>query len=327
MTDIGVYRYGHRPMRDKRVTTHVALTARAFGASGIIVDTRDEQLEKSIRKVVNDFGGNFSIDTGVSLDRFLKDSKSKILIHLTMYGIPIDQSIGKINELMASGKDIAIFVGAEKVPGKVYAESTINVSVTSQPISEISALAILMDRIMGGKEFSIKFPGKLRVVPMERGKKVVIVPDRARCLEILRENSLPPESFERAVNIESLSMKIASGIECDINLVSACSMLLPLLESRPESIKLLNDISKTVAESVSKIDNAIRQKDSMNGALSNEEKIVVFSAQRISSIQEDDEEQDRAGEFFREFEIMDHEIYGQNPDKNENGKRDTFRKT
>ena len=64
MTDIRVYRYGHRPMRDKRVTTHVALTARAFGASGIIVDTGDEQLEKSIRKVVNDFGGDFSIPSG-----------------------------------------------------------------------------------------------------------------------------------------------------------------------------------------------------------------------------------------------------------------------
>ncbi|TLZ95287.1 MAG: tRNA (cytidine(56)-2'-O)-methyltransferase, partial [Methanobacteriota archaeon] len=29
---ITVLRLGHRPARDKRVTTHVALTARAFGA-------------------------------------------------------------------------------------------------------------------------------------------------------------------------------------------------------------------------------------------------------------------------------------------------------
>ena len=320
MTDIKVYRYGHRPMRDKRVTTHVALTARAFGASGIIVDTGDEQLEKSIRKVVNDFGGDFSIETGVSLGKFLRDSKNRNLIHLTMYGIPIDQSIEKIDEFMSSGKNLVIFVGAEKVPGNVYAESTLNVSVTSQPISEISALAILLDRIMHGKEFSLKFPGKLRVVPMEKGKKVVFIPDRARCLDILRENNLPPESFERAVEIESISMRIATDIDCDRNLVSACSMLLPLVEYNHEFIKGLNDVSKTVADSVLRIENAIIHEDSRNGALSTEERIVVFSALTISGNQEED--QDHGADFFREFEIMDQEINGQNPDGIENGNRD-----
>ncbi|MEM2376537.1 MAG: tRNA (cytidine(56)-2'-O)-methyltransferase, partial [Sulfolobales archaeon] len=32
-----VLRLGHRPLRDKRVTTHVALTARAFGANGFVL--------------------------------------------------------------------------------------------------------------------------------------------------------------------------------------------------------------------------------------------------------------------------------------------------
>ncbi|MCC6052717.1 MAG: tRNA (cytidine(56)-2'-O)-methyltransferase, partial [Desulfurococcaceae archaeon] len=43
MRKIYVLRYGHRPERDKRVTTHVALVARAFGASGFILgDVVDE---------------------------------------------------------------------------------------------------------------------------------------------------------------------------------------------------------------------------------------------------------------------------------------------
>ena len=312
MTDIKVYRYGHRPMRDKRVTTHVALTARAFGASGIIVDTGDEQLERSISKVVNDFGGDFSIETGVSLFKFLKNSKNMNLIHLTMYGIPIDQSMEKIDEIMSSGKNLVIFVGAEKVPGNVYAESSLNVSVTSQPISEISALAILLDRIMHGKEFSLKFPGKLRVVPMEKGKKVEFIPDRPRCLEILREKRLPPESFERAVEIESMSMKIATGIDCDINLVTACSMLLPLVENDYENIKSLNEVSKTVADSVIRIVNALSHEDSGNVPLSTEEKIVVYSALRSPGNQE--EAWDHGSEFFMEFDFMDQEVYGQKPD-------------
>ena len=34
-------RIGHRPERDKRITTHVALTSRAFGASRIYVSKPD----------------------------------------------------------------------------------------------------------------------------------------------------------------------------------------------------------------------------------------------------------------------------------------------
>jgi len=36
---IAVLRIGHRPFRDKRITTHVALVARAFGADKIFIDT------------------------------------------------------------------------------------------------------------------------------------------------------------------------------------------------------------------------------------------------------------------------------------------------
>ena len=39
-----VLRIGHRPGRDKRITTHVALVARAFGANGFILgDTCDDK--------------------------------------------------------------------------------------------------------------------------------------------------------------------------------------------------------------------------------------------------------------------------------------------
>ncbi|MEM4910818.1 MAG: tRNA (cytidine(56)-2'-O)-methyltransferase, partial [Desulfurococcaceae archaeon] len=42
---IYVLRYGHRPARDRRITTHVALVARAFGAHGfILADVYDEKV-------------------------------------------------------------------------------------------------------------------------------------------------------------------------------------------------------------------------------------------------------------------------------------------
>ena len=67
MQEIYILRLGHRPERDKRITTHVALTARAFGAKGIFVSTKDEVLENSIRSVVDRFGGDFTIETGTRL--------------------------------------------------------------------------------------------------------------------------------------------------------------------------------------------------------------------------------------------------------------------
>ena len=66
MSDIWIMRIGHRPQRDKRVTTHVALSSRALGAKGIYVDTEDPVLEENVRSVVQRFGGDYSIKTGVS---------------------------------------------------------------------------------------------------------------------------------------------------------------------------------------------------------------------------------------------------------------------
>jgi tRNA (cytidine56-2'-O)-methyltransferase len=40
---ITVLRLGHRPQRDMRVTTHVALVARAFGADAVILTVKDDR--------------------------------------------------------------------------------------------------------------------------------------------------------------------------------------------------------------------------------------------------------------------------------------------
>ncbi|EQD66228.1 tRNA 2'-O-methylase, partial [mine drainage metagenome] len=66
---ITVLRIGHRPARDKRITTHVALTARAFGASAIVIDLHDEELERNVRSVTDRFGGSFHVSSGVNWRR------------------------------------------------------------------------------------------------------------------------------------------------------------------------------------------------------------------------------------------------------------------
>ncbi len=169
MSDIWIMRIGHRPDRDKRVTTHVALSSRALGAKGIYIDTEDPKLEENIRSVVERFGGDYTIKTGITWKQALKDFKGKV-VHLTMYGERVDEALPHIPK----DEDIMIIVGAEKVPIEVYERADFNISVGNQPHSEIAALAIFLDRFTEGKAlYSDRDGGEIRVIPTVRGKRVV----------------------------------------------------------------------------------------------------------------------------------------------------------
>jgi tRNA (cytidine56-2'-O)-methyltransferase len=164
---IVILRLGHRPERDPRVTTHVALTARALGADAIWVSTRDETLERTIRSVVDRFGGKFSIKTGVDWHKAIRAWKGEV-VHLTMYGEKLTEALRTID-----AKNLLIVVGAEKVPREVYDLADRNVSVGNQPHSEVAALAIFLDRYTGGKALYKKSRGRLTIVPNPRGKTVI----------------------------------------------------------------------------------------------------------------------------------------------------------
>ena len=171
MTDIRIMRIGHRPQRDKRVTTHVALASRALGAKGIFVDTEDRVLEENVRSVCDRFGGDFEILTGIGWKEAVKRHDCTVL-HLTMYGQRLDEALPRI----PCDRDILIIVGAEKVPPEVYERADMNISVGNQPHSEIAALSIFLDRLTSGKHLYDDRDGRVTVIPNERGKTVVEVP-------------------------------------------------------------------------------------------------------------------------------------------------------
>lgn len=164
---VTVLRLGHRPSRDKRVTTHVALVARAFGAEGILVDREDASLTRVVRGVVKNFGGEFTIHTGVNWRRTLKDWRGTV-VHLTMYGELLDAVLPRIPR----DTELLVVVGAEKVPGEVYGEADLNVAIGNQPHSEVAALAVFLDRLSGGEGLNRDFSGSIRIVPTKRGKTV-----------------------------------------------------------------------------------------------------------------------------------------------------------
>jgi len=169
-----VLRLGHRPTRDKRITTHVGLVARAFGADGfIIADVEDEGVLESLRKVCLRWGGDMALDHGVPARTFMTCWKRDggEIIHLTMYGLHLDYVV---DEIRRSPKDKLVVVGAEKVPRYVYELADYNVAVGHQPHSEVAALALFLDRLFMGRCLYTSFPNaQLHIIPSARGKKVI----------------------------------------------------------------------------------------------------------------------------------------------------------
>lgn len=170
--EVTVLRLGHRYVRDDRITTHVFLVARAFGASGVIYSgQRDQKLEEKIGEVTKTWGGPFDVEYEENwrqrIERW-KEGDGEI-VHLTIYGLPIQDAIHTIRD---SVKDKLIIIGGAKVPRVVYRLSDWNVSVTSQPHSEVSALSIFLHELFGGKELTKTFKdAELSVVPQREGKK------------------------------------------------------------------------------------------------------------------------------------------------------------
>jgi tRNA (cytidine56-2'-O)-methyltransferase len=173
-----VLRWGHRH-RDQRLTSHVALTARALGASGFIMtDITDSKVKETIKKVTESWGGDFRFEMGQPWKSVVKEWKAKggITVHLTAYGENI-QTSNVIKRVRSAEKDVLVIVGSQKVPAGFFSESVsdFNVAVGNQPHSECSSLAVFLDRFFEGKEFSEDFirNAKKKIVPQVRGKKVV----------------------------------------------------------------------------------------------------------------------------------------------------------
>ena len=137
--NINVLRLDHRIGRDTRITTHVCLTARAFGASKVwLAGEEDHSMMKSVRDIADRWGGDFEIE--------YNNSYMELII-----------------------------VGGAKVPTKVYKNADWNVSVTTQPHSEVAALAIFQHLLMEGKEFDLEFENPVfEVIPTAHGKTVNI---------------------------------------------------------------------------------------------------------------------------------------------------------
>ena len=170
-----VLRLGHRPQRDKRLSTHLILCARALGAQKVIYSgEEDPRLEEGIKDIVKRWGGDFEIQYDSNWRGVVKQWKGNI-VHLTMYGIPVEEATPKIRN---HDEPLLVVVGGPKVPRDMYEHATWNVSVTTQPHSEVSALALFMYLLQGESALKHEFPGgSIKITPSEHGKEVEVSKD------------------------------------------------------------------------------------------------------------------------------------------------------
>ena len=166
--EVSVLRVGHRPGRDPRLTTHVALAARAFGARRMFLHPRDDALAARVDAVTARWGGTFTVEP-VDDWKSLVRSFPGTVVHLTMYGLPLERALPRI----ARAPRILLVVGGAKVPAEMYRLARFNVAVGHQPHSEVAALAVALECLLG-------VPGPVppgaaphRIVPTARGKRVV----------------------------------------------------------------------------------------------------------------------------------------------------------
>ncbi|WNY28207.1 hypothetical protein MmiEs2_03910 [Methanimicrococcus stummii] len=172
MKEIVVLRLGHRPERDKRITTHVGLTARALGASGMLLASDDQKITDNIKEMTGRWGGDFFVENNVSMTKEIRNWKENggKVCHLSMYGINLPDAVPELKK----HDKLMIIVGAEKVPGEIYELADWNVAVGNQPHSEVAALAITMDRIAESDPLTAVFENaELTVVPTAKGKNVI----------------------------------------------------------------------------------------------------------------------------------------------------------
>ena len=186
--EVVVLRYGHRPGRDDRMTTHVGLTARALGADRVVLPDNAGQSAETVRDITDRFGGPFAVELREDQNAIVRNFDG-VVAHLTMYGervqdveADIRKAVGlartagdePVEGAVSTPRDLLIVVGGEKVPWSLYERADFNVGVTNQPHSEVAGLAVFLDRLFEGAELEREWAdADRRVLPRETGKKVV----------------------------------------------------------------------------------------------------------------------------------------------------------
>jgi tRNA (cytidine56-2'-O)-methyltransferase len=128
----------------------------------------DPDLAHRVAAVVDRWGGTFEVLPAPEWRATVKEYDGTV-VHLTMYGLPLERVLPRLT----GARRILLVVGGAKVPPEIYRMARYNVAVGHQPHSEVAALAVTLERLLGLPGPRALRGARQRLVPRARGKKVV----------------------------------------------------------------------------------------------------------------------------------------------------------
>ena len=132
------------------------------------LEPADPRLAERIEGVARGWGGSFRVEGVADWRRVVREFPGRV-VHLTMYGEPLDRVMPRLR----GSAELLLVVGGAKVPPELYRISDVNVAVGPQPHSEVAAVAVMLDRLLGLPKSRTFAGARRRIVPRSRGKKVV----------------------------------------------------------------------------------------------------------------------------------------------------------
>jgi tRNA (cytidine56-2'-O)-methyltransferase len=139
---------------DYPTSSKLCLTARAFGASEItFIGRRDQRLERYINSVNRKWGGKFKLSFAKSYKDVMDQSQKSIKIYLTRYGKPLQDH----SSTLRTYKSIVLIITPKEKTENVFRDADFNISVSIQPHTGTSAMAIFLHEYYKGRELAMHF--------------------------------------------------------------------------------------------------------------------------------------------------------------------------
>ncbi|MDP7136320.1 MAG: HDIG domain-containing protein [Candidatus Poseidoniia archaeon] len=226
-----VLRIGHRPERDKRISTHVALTARAFGAGRLTLHRPDSRVVATVTDVVQRFGGDFGIATTTRPRAITRDWRGKV-VHLTMFGTPLAEAA----PLLRHERELLVVVGAERVPRWTFELADWNVAVGSQPHSEVAALAILLTEL-DSRWVQPELDGDLQVTPSAQRRRLATIPSADECLALHGGAGSPAPLLAHCCAVAEMAAAVTVALDGNIALANAGALLHDIGRNRAAGVE------------------------------------------------------------------------------------------
>jgi tRNA (cytidine56-2'-O)-methyltransferase len=121
-----------------------------------------------VEAVVRRWGGVFEVRPAPDWKATVRGFDG-VVVHLTMYGLSLERVLPRLLRYPR----ILLVVGGAKVPPDLYRLARHNVAVGHQPHSEVAALAVTLERLLGIPGPSALPGARQRIVPRARGKRVL----------------------------------------------------------------------------------------------------------------------------------------------------------